>query len=57
MEAMQGLHAANGANAPCTVAHMLPCYQGMGESMPQHSHALASCISISTLLCDWSSTT
>ena len=57
MEALQGLHAANAADTPCSVAHVLPCHQDAGERMLQHSHALASCISISILPCDWPSNT
>ena len=49
MEALQGSHAADGANTPCHVAHMLFCHQAVGESMPQQSHALASCSSSSIL--------
>ena len=55
--ALQGSHAANGANTPCHFVHMLPCHQAVGRSMPQRSHTLASCISISILPCDWSSST
>ena len=41
-------------NTPCHFIHMLPSHQAVGRSMPQRSHALASCISISILPCDQS---